>query len=209
MSSTSSTTDERTPSAGAAGGDGAAGAAGADGAAGAAGAVLVGHVRRPHGVRGEVVVEELSDVEGRFAPGALLWLAVAGAERRRLEVADARRHKGTLLVRFAGYEDRDAAEELRGADLEVDAGDVPPAPEGTWYHFELVGCRLVDAEAGELGRVVEVVEDGGGDMLVVEGPRGRIPVPLVRAFVDRVDVAAGVIEVALPPGLVETCASAS
>jgi ribosomal 30S subunit maturation factor RimM len=54
-----------------------------------------------------------------------------------------------------------------------------------------------------------VVEDGGGVMLIVEGKGRRVPVPFVKQFLLDVDVARGRIDLALPPGLLETCASTS
>jgi 16S rRNA processing protein RimM len=124
-------------------------------------------------------------------------------------VAASRPHRGGLLVRFAGIDDRDAAERLRGAGLAVERERVPAAPPGAYYHFELVGCRCRDRREGDLGEVVDLVEDGGGLLLVVDDGRRRVPVPFVGRFIRKVDVAAGQIEVELPPGLVETCASGS
>jgi len=167
-------------------------------------------VLRPHGVRGEVVVESRTDNPERFAPGARL---LAGPDDE-LEVAESRPHRGALLVRFTGIDDRDAAETLRGRDLAVPEETVPEAPEGTYYHYQLLGCRVRDAAAGELGEVVDVAEDGGGLILVVEGEapgggRRRVPVPFVAALLRRVDVGRREIEVELPEGLVEACASRS
>src|SRR4029079_1725413 len=79
--------------------------------------VLVGRVLRPHGLRGEVVVEGISEVPGRWERGSRLWLtddqgaALPGRGPGTVEVAAARPHKTGLLVRFAGRDDRDAAEE--------------------------------------------------------------------------------------------------
>lgn len=175
--------------------------------------VIVGSVRKPHGVRGEVVVEVLTDVPDRFERGSRLALVPRGqaAERpaRWLTVAEARPHQGVLLVFFEGIDDRDRADELRGADLAVGAATSPPPPEDTWYHFQLLGCRCVDATQGDLGEVVDVVEDGGGTLLLVAGEGRTIPVPLVAGFLRRVDVERRVIEVDLPEGLVETCSSRS
>ena len=85
---------------------------------------------------------------------------------------------------------------------------MPKAPDGTYYQYELLGCRC-RSEGGELGRVVEVVEDGGGLMLIVAGEGRRVPVPFVKAFLLRVDVEAGEIDLALPPGFLEACESRS
>jgi 16S rRNA processing protein RimM len=170
--------------------------------------VAVGRVLRPHGVRGEVVVEVLSDVPGRFKKGSRLTGVRAGEPPASLVVAASRRHKSGAVVRFAGVEDRDGAEALRGLDLEVRRAEVPAAPAGTYYQYELLGC-LCRNGGEELGRVAEVVEDGGGVLLIVEGKDGRVPVPFVNEFLRGVDVAAGRIDLALPPGLLEACASRS
>jgi 16S rRNA processing protein RimM len=173
--------------------------------------VTVGRVLRPHGLRGEVVVEVLSDVPGRLDPGSKVLLEEsAGSERKEpaLLIVGSREHKSGALLRFAGVDDRDAAEALRGVWLEVDESDVPAAPPGTYYQFQLLGCRCRTPEA-ELGRVVGLIEDGGGHLLAVSDGQRELLVPFVERFLRRVDVAAGTIDLALPPGLVETCASKS
>jgi 16S rRNA processing protein RimM len=161
-------------------------------------------------------VEVLTDVPGRLARGSRLQAVpdpeVAGAGGRpplELAVAASRAHGAGRLVRFSGYGDRDAAEELRGVRLVVERAAVPPAPAGTYYHYELVGCRVRDAAAGELGTVVDLLEDGGGLLLVVSNGKRQVPVPFVEGFLREVDVARGRIELVLPPGFVEACASRS
>lgn len=170
--------------------------------------VRVADVRRVHGIKGAVLVEVHSDNPERFAAGSPLVAVTGDGLERHLVVQRAAPHGAGLLVSFEGVEDRDAAESLRGASLEADRGTVPPAPEGTYYFFELVGCRCFDGDE-ELGRVEEVLEDGGGVLLVVASGERRIPIPFVERFVQRVDVAEGKIELELPAGLVDTCASTS
>jgi 16S rRNA processing protein RimM len=171
--------------------------------------VTVGRVIRPQGVRGEVTVAVLTDVPGRFAPGTMLLMArEEGGPAEPVEVVFERPHKTGVVVRFAGVEDRDRAEELRGRWLEVERSQVPPAPAGTYYHFELLGCRCFDG-GRELGEVVDLAEDGGGLLLIVADGELRVPIPFVGSFLREVDVAAGRIDLDLPPGLIEACASRS
>ncbi len=177
--------------------------------------VLVGRVLRPHGVRGEVVVTVFSDAPDRFAPGRSLLVTdeearPLGASRLpgRLTVAAVRPVKAGALVRFEGYDDRDRAVELRGTWLGIERSKVPPAPAGTYYHYELLGCRC-SASGEDLGAVTDLVEDGGGLLLILEKDGRRLPVPFVQSFLCNVDIAGGSIELELPPGLIETCASTS
>src|SRR6202000_1815385 len=78
-------------------------------------------------------------------------------------------------------------------------------------HHELLGCRCVNGGAGgeDLGAVVEVVEDGGGLLLIVSNGSRQVPVPFVARFLRSVDVKSGRIEGDLPPGLLDVCASRS
>ncbi|HTQ81009.1 MAG TPA: ribosome maturation factor RimM [Thermoanaerobaculia bacterium] len=181
--------------------------------------VLVGRILRPHGVRGELVVQVLTDVLDRLQPGSSLLLADGEAVPRpragfggSLEVVACRPHKSGALVRFAGVEDRDRAEGLRDGFLAVPRSRVPAAEPGTYYHYELLGCRCRDG-GRELGTVVDLLEDGGGLLLIVEGAaeegRRQVPVPFVQSFIREIDVVGGTIDLDLPPGLLETCASTS
>jgi 16S rRNA processing protein RimM len=173
--------------------------------------VAVGRVLRPHGVKGEVVVRVLSDVPGRLAPGSTVLGSREGSSPiplMPLVIDMYRDHKTGAVVHFAGYDDRDRAEELRDLLLEVDRSEVPEAPEGTYYWYQLLGCRCeVDGE--DLGEVIDLVEDGGGLLLVVSDGERKVPIPFVRSFLKTVDVEGGRIELDLPPGLLEACESKS
>jgi 16S rRNA processing protein RimM len=167
--------------------------------------ILVGWIRRPHGIRGEVRVEVESDNPERFDPGAELTLRLPGGACRRVEIVSSRFDKDSLLVQFAGIGDRDAVEGWRNARLEIDESALPDLPAGEIYVFELVGCECFDKGAGHLGKVSEVIEDGGGLLMLVEKDGRVLPIPYVKALVPEVDVHARRIGVELPEGLIEAC----
>ena len=171
--------------------------------------ITVGRVRKPHGVRGEVVVDVLSDVQGRFAAGSVVEVVLSSGERNRMQIDSARIRQGGAIVRFVGCESRDQAEGLRRAAVEIDRSQVPPAPEGAFYYFELIGCACVDEHEGELGRVARVLEDGGGLILEISSESRNLLVPFVDAYLKKVDIAARRIELTMPKGLIETCTSGS
>ncbi|MFA9431296.1 ribosome maturation factor RimM [Egicoccus sp. AB-alg2] len=165
--------------------------------------VVVGRVVKAHGIRGEVVVEVLSNVPGRFDAGATVFLA--GTRRT---IAGSRPHQGRLLVRLDGVPDRTAAELLRGASLEAPAADV--SDEDTYYAHELVGMAVVGEDGAALGVVrslVELPEAAGYDLLEVARTDGSTwLLPAVDDYVEVEDAPDGGERLRLvdpPAGLVD------
>src|SRR5690349_8535225 len=104
--------------------------------------LVIGRIVRPHGLRGEVVVDVRTDEpEQRFAAGSVL---VTDPPAAPLTVEAARPHQGRLIVAFEGVSDRTVADELRGLLLYVDAADVPPYTDPDEFgDHELIGLAVV------------------------------------------------------------------
>jgi len=165
--------------------------------------LVVGRVLRPHGVRGELSVQVLSDAPERFAPGAELGVGDPDGPRppRPVTVRAARLHQGRLLVSLDGVEDRDAAERLRGAWLSIPAAAARPLEPGEFWPHQLVGLAVVDRQGRPRGRVADVVPGAAHDLLAVELPGGDSAlVPAVAALVT-VELDAGRVLVDAVPGL--------
>jgi 16S rRNA processing protein RimM len=160
--------------------------------------VAVGRVGRAHGVRGEVSVLVLSEVEDRFADGAEVFLE----DGRSLTVGSSRPHRGRLLVRFDEVRDRDEAEALRGAMLVVPESMSPTLPEGSWWDHEVIGCAVTtDARRG-LGLVADVIHTPANDVWsVVDDAGTETLVPVLKDLLVDVDVAGKRIVVRSVPGL--------
>jgi 16S rRNA processing protein RimM len=167
--------------------------------------MVVGRVLRPHGLRGELVIEILSDAPERFAPGAAVAAGDpdSGGPLRPLEVSAARLHQGRMLVRFAGVEDRDAAEPLRGNLLSIPLEAARELGRDEFWRHQLVGLRVVDAEGNERGVVDDVLPGAAHDLLQVRRPDGvDVLVPVVAALVT-VELEAGRVVVQAIPGLLD------
>ncbi|MGH2589426.1 MAG: ribosome maturation factor RimM, partial [Actinomycetota bacterium] len=106
-------------------------------------AVAVGLITRAHGVGGEVAVQVLTEVPGRFADGSTLWLE----DGRTLTVTSSRPHGDRLLVRFREVRDREQAVALQKAFLVVPESTSPALPEGSWWDHQIEGC-VVETETG-------------------------------------------------------------
>ena len=166
--------------------------------------LVIGRIARPHGIRGEVVVEVTTDEPAaRFSAGTVLATEPASAGPLTIEAA--RPHQGRMIVAFDGVLDRTGAETLRDVRLWVDSADLPPPADPDEYHdFQLVGLKAVAVDGEPLGEVVGVEHGPAADLLVLARPSGgRALVPFVKAIVPSVDLAAGRVVLRPPEGLLD------
>lgn len=159
--------------------------------------VAVGRITRAHGVKGEVAVLVLSEVEDRFADRAVVYLE----DGRALTVEESRPYRGRLLVRFREVPDRDRAERLLGMYLVVPESEVPKLPEGAYWPHQLEGCEVVTEDGRSLGTLREVIANPANDIWVVADGGSETLVPALRDVVVSVDVAAKRVVVREIPGL--------
>ncbi len=160
--------------------------------------VVVGRVIRPHGVRGELRVEILTDYPERLPDRRMLYL---GSEARPYAVEGVRFHQGAVLIKLAGCDDRSAAEQLRGQWVQIPIEEAVPLEEDEYYYFQVVGVEVVTDKGEALGRVVEVLDTGANDVYVIHGPRGEVLIPAIEEVVRELDLEARRMVVVILPGL--------
>lgn len=164
---------------------------------------------RPHGRRGEVAAEILTDFPERLTKLKKVWLWDGRADEPRQ--AEVRRcwlspgRGGQAIFHFAGVESIDEAEKLRGLQVQVPMEQRTKLAAGSYYISELIGCEVWEAgaEAGsgtKLG-VVRGVQISGAPVLEVDTPQGEVLIPLAAEICTKIDVAARRIDVVLPEGL--------
>jgi 16S rRNA processing protein RimM len=160
--------------------------------------LAVGRVLRPHGLRGELRVELLTDYPERFALHRLLYL---GPTAQPYELEAVRFHKEAALIKLVGCDDRDAAGLLRGQLVQIPMDQAVPLEDGEYYLFQVIGLEVVTDAGESLGRVVEVIDTHANDVYLVRGPRGEVLLPAIADVVQEIDWEARRIRVTLLPGL--------
>ena len=158
---------------------------------------------RPHGIRGEVVVESETDDPSRFAPGSSVLVGDPDGAPVEMRVRASRPHQGRLLVLFDGVVDRTAAEMLRGSLISIDAATAPRPPAGRYYAHEIEGMHVVDEAGKDLGVVSGILETRANDVWVVSYRGREVLVPAVHEIIVDVDVPGGRIVVRPIEGLFE------
>ena len=167
-------------------------------------------ILRPHGVRGEVATEILTDFPERLTRLKFtnLWNAVSSTARRvqirKCWLSHSR--GGQAIFHFEGSDSVADAKKLVGLEVQIPLSERMMLPAGTYYVSDLVGCEVVERDgAAPVGRVRDVQFPGeelkGTPVLELETPQGELLIPLAQEICVRVDTAARRIEVLLPEGL--------
>jgi 16S rRNA processing protein RimM len=165
--------------------------------------VLVGRVARPHGLRGQVIVNPETDfVEERFRNGAVFRTRSARGDEQ-LTVTSARVQNGRPVIGFDGFSSIEDVERLAGLELRVPEEELQPLDVGVYYHHQLIGCAVETVTGERIGDVVRVNGGAGGSVLEVEGPRGEVLIPLAVEICVEIDVERKRIRIAPPDGLLD------
>lgn len=162
--------------------------------------IIVGEILAAFGIKGQVKVQSASDFPQRFAVGNSLFVQSAG---REMCIESAAWHGQNLLLKFAGIDDRTAAEALAKSLLLIEKEQVAPLPEGHYYHFQIVGLQVYEKDK-KLGVITEVLSHAANDIYVVEKTEGgQLLLPALKSVIKEILLEGGKIQVKLPPGLDE------
>jgi len=164
--------------------------------------ISIGYVSAAHGVRGEVCVTPLTDFPDRFDRMGFLDLYLNGALARRLCVTRVRhKNRGELIVE-SDVLDRNEAEKLVGALIQIDRKDRVPLPEGHFWVEDLIGLSVFDVAGNVLGVVEDLIPTGGSDVYAIKDEAGKLHyIPAAAEFVKDIDTDFGRIVVELIEGL--------
>lgn len=161
--------------------------------------LTVGFLRRPHGVRGEIVMDLHTDFPERLKRGRKLLVS---EDHTPLSIQSVREHQNGVLIKFGGIDTPEDAGKFRNQWVYVKASDVPPLPEGKLYQHELFGFKVVDENENLLGELVEIIETGANDVYVVKDDSGReLLLPAIPSVILNLDVERRLMRVHVLEGL--------
>jgi 16S rRNA processing protein RimM len=166
--------------------------------------LLLGQVLRPHGVRGEVRVQVLTDYPERISELKTVFLGNDPAQPTATpyEVETARLHQDYVLLKFKNIADRNAADLLRDQYVMIDLPNAVPLEDDEFYLYELIDLTVQTAQGEVLGTIREVFETGANDVYIVDSDRyGELLIPAHDETIVEIDLEAGIVTVQLPEGL--------
>ena len=163
--------------------------------------LIVGYLRRAHGVRGEMVMEIHTDFPERLKPETKVFV---GKDYQPMTIATARNHSEGLLIKLNGIDAPEDAARYRNQLVYVTAADRPPLPKGQFYVHELIGFEVVDEEEGLIGKLTEILQTGANDVYVVTQPdASEVLLPVIPSVVLNINADRRQIRVRIIPGLLD------
>lgn len=160
--------------------------------------LAVAQVARPFGLRGELKANILTDYPEELGRLHTVYL---GPENSPRTVEAIRLHQGFALFKLAGCDDRDAAEELRGALIQVALENAVPLEADEFYEHQIVGLTVVEEDGAVLGQVSEIISTGANDVYVVIGSGGELLLPAIEKVILDIDLEEARMTVHLLEGL--------
>ena len=168
---------------------------------------VLGEVVGAPGREGELRVRITGDVPEHLLAAEVVWLGKRARDpeaRRRVVTGAGMAPRGEVRLRLEGVSRREDVQPLIGLLVTALPDLLPELPEGEFYWYQLVGCRVESAQGEDVGIVREIWETGAHDVLLVEDPDGvRRWVPTAEALLEKIDLDARQIVVADVPGLLE------
>ena len=151
--------------------------------------LVIGKIRKPHGIRGELVFEVTSDFAEHIKPGIHVFL---GASKESYFIQSIRKKGNNLLITIEGLRDRNSVEGFRNIYVFVKASSLPPLHAGEYYNHDLLGTSVYTTEGKKIGRIVEILKTGANDVYVIaSGKRDKqeILIPAIDSVVLKIDIA--------------------
>jgi 16S rRNA processing protein RimM len=171
--------------------------------------LVVGHLNKAHGMKGELFVWPLTDhPESIFAPGVILHLGNEAGDapdptEPSLVISGARPFRRGFLLSLEGIETRAHAEALRGRYVLLPREEIADLGEGEVFYHQLLGMQVLTSCGVVVGTIEEVYELRPADLLEVKGPTGTHFIPFLASIVREVNTATGTMVIDPPEGLLE------
>lgn len=161
--------------------------------------LVVGKLGRPHGVRGEIVMDVYTEFPERLAPGVTV---LVGPHYQPLQISKTRPHSRGMLLGFEGYQSREEIAELRNMLVQVRTADRPELPEGDYYHHQLLGLRVIEENGVGIGSITAIINTGANDVYVIQSESGEeVLIPAIESVVKDIDLENNQVTIHLLPGL--------
>ena len=165
--------------------------------------VIIGKITRPHGVRGTLRIEPITDDPQRFKLLSKIYIQCENGSQVEYDIANVNIANRYILLDLQQINTRNDAELLRGCYIEIPRQECLPLPEGEHYYFELIGFYVVSNQGKVIGELLDIHSYPANDVYVVKNDDKEILIPAVDEFIEHVDFETCTININPIDGLLE------
>lgn len=147
--------------------------------------LIIGKLQRTHGVKGEIIMEIMTDFPEKIVPGNIVYI---GSTQKEYEVATVRPTADKMLISFKGFNDCDQVSILRNQIVSIKTEDANQLPEGEYYHHEIIGMTVVEEDGKPVGTISEILVTGANDVYIIKKENGEeLLLPAIRDAVRSIN----------------------
>ena len=169
--------------------------------------IAIGIIKSSHGLKGEVKVKVYTNYLSVFERDIDYLLYNSDKKRHLIVKMHTIKNSGKhLIIHFEGFNSIEDANKIAGFEIYTALDQLPENDEDGYYYYQLYDCEVIDEDDHPVGRVVDVIETGGSDVLSIfpencdgeEESEKEIMIPVVRDFIIHLDKERKIIKVRLP-----------
>jgi 16S rRNA processing protein RimM len=149
--------------------------------------ISVATIQKPRGFRGELAVIPYKDDSESLKKGAKVTLQ-KGNSTLDTTIEAVVYLRGRISLKLDGIDSEEAAGAWRGAEITMELESLPRLSRGEFYHFQIEGCEVYEEDGKLIGSVKSVDSYTANDILVIDGEQGEILIPMIKNFIDSVDI---------------------
>jgi 16S rRNA processing protein RimM len=158
--------------------------------------IAIGRIRRPHGVKGEVIYEPYPEYSFSLNKGKMIMI---GKKKEAYSIRSIRSMDRNSLIAFDGLETCDDVAFMRNQLVYVSTSDLKERGGGEKYPHQVLGMTVVDETGKKLGVLEEVLLTGANDVYLVKTPEDEeILLPAIASVIVKVDAEKKTITVHQP-----------
>ncbi len=163
----------------------------------------IGRVVKPHGVKGKIKIDYFGEELDRFLSYKEIFIEDLKGQLRSYEIIKATPKPPKIILRLKGIEKIEEVIPLIGKEILVKREDLPPLDSGEYYWADLVGMKVETDKGKIIGKIKSIFSTGANDVIIVEGKKGEILLPVIEDVIKNVDLEKNVIKVSRMEGLWE------
>lgn len=148
--------------------------------------LILGKLRRAHGIKGEIPLEIYSDMLELLSPEQVVYV---GETHQAHSIQETRWKNELLLLKFIGLNNREMVSQLTNANVYVKADQLPPLPEDEYYPYQLIGLDVYEDQGSYLGQLIQILRTGANDVYLIENQAGdETLIPAIEDVILEVDL---------------------